>query len=135
MYVCGIYVLKIVVEWWFWGVLMLIGSLAELHAWLHSHLCFSPFEKLFLTISTTSRHLSIPGLSVELYNCFLLQSRHLSITRWINWESSCLLDSFSIAVRSIEVCSIASWHFSIDWNFLTCIVFHMFCIFLLSCHP
>ena len=47
--VFGIYVLKIVVERWFWGFIMLIGSLVELHVWLHSYLCFSPLEKLFLS--------------------------------------------------------------------------------------
>ena len=42
---------------------MLIGSLVELHAWLHSYLCFSCLEKLFLSnldsFSTLPRHLAI----------------------------------------------------------------------------
>ena len=54
--VFGIFVLKIVVERWFWEFKMLIGSLVELHAWLHSYLCFSLLEKLF---STPPWHLAI----------------------------------------------------------------------------
>ena len=46
--------LKIVVERWFWKFKMLIGSLVVLHAWLHSHLCFSLLEKLFLSFLDTS---------------------------------------------------------------------------------
>ena len=41
--------LKIVVGRCFWEFKMLIGSLVELHAWLHSYLCFSLLEKLFLS--------------------------------------------------------------------------------------
>ena len=48
-------------------------------------------------------HLSIRGLSFELFSCFLLQSRHLSIARWIDWESFYLLDSSSTDPRSIEI--------------------------------
>ena len=40
---------KIVVERYFWEFKMLFGSLIELHAWLHSYLCFSFLEKLFLS--------------------------------------------------------------------------------------
>ena len=165
---------------------MLIRSLVELHAWLHSYLCFSLIEKLFLSNLDNSSTLN---LSIELLNCFLSQSRHLLTARWINWESSWSLDSFSItsrfveirsiasqhlfdtwlfvellscflsqswqlstarwidresswpfdsfltASRSIEVGSIASRHLAIDRDPLACIVFHMFWIFLLSCHP
>ena len=42
---------------------MLIGSLVELHAWLHSYMCFSLLEKRFLSNLNTSwippRHLAI----------------------------------------------------------------------------
>ena len=39
---------------------MVFGSLVELHAWLHSCLCFSLLEKLFLkACSTPPRHLAI----------------------------------------------------------------------------
>ena len=59
--VFGIYVLQIVVERLFWELKMLMGSLVELHAWLHS--CFSLLEKLFLSnldnFSTPPRHLAI----------------------------------------------------------------------------
>ena len=60
MRVCA---LQIVVKRWFWELNMLIGSLVELHAWLHSYLCFSLLEKLFLSnldsFSTPPRHLAI----------------------------------------------------------------------------
>ena len=99
MYVCvcvfGIIVLKIVVERWFWESKMLFGSLVELHAWLHSYLCFSLLEKLFLSnldsFSTPPRHLAFLLRSSA---DFLSQSRHLSTTRWIDRELSYLLDSF-----------------------------------------
>ena len=111
-----------------------------LDLWLSSfldciHACvFLFFEKLFLSNLDSS---STPRLSIELFNCFLSQSRHLSITRSIDRESFCPLNSFLIYVRSIEVgfCSIASRHLSIHRDSLAYIVFHMFCIFLLSCHP
>ena len=47
--VLGSMCLKIVVERCFWEFKMLIGSLVVLHAWLHSYLCFSFLEKLFLS--------------------------------------------------------------------------------------
>ena len=72
--------LKIVVERWFWESKILIGSLVELHAWLHSYLFFFLLEKLFLSNLNSS---SIPSLSVELLSCFLLQSRHLSIAEFV----------------------------------------------------
>ena len=37
---------------------MVFESLVELHAWLHSCLCFSLFEKLFLKASSTPSYLS-----------------------------------------------------------------------------
>ena len=74
---------------------MLFGSLVELHIWLHSCLCFSLLWKtVFKAISTAPRHLSSPGFSIEIFSWFLLQSQHLSTTRWIDQEISCLLDSF-----------------------------------------
>ena len=86
-----IYVLKIVVERWFWEVNMVFESLVELHAWLHSCLCFSLLEKLFLKASLTpSRYLAIcraskfflivistPGGSIEKVSVPLIASRHL----------------------------------------------------------
>ena len=56
--VFGIHVLKIFVERWFWEVNMMFGSLVELHALLHSCLCFSLLEKLFLKASSTPGYLS-----------------------------------------------------------------------------
>ena len=69
------------------------------------------------------RHLSIPGLSIELFSCFLSQSRHLLIARWINRESFCPLDSSSTATSIHRACFVMdtsrhlldSW---ICWNFL-----------------
>ena len=114
--VFGIHVLKIVVERWFWEVYIVFGSLVVLHVWLHSCLCFSLLEKLFLkACSTPLRHLAICRAS-KLF--FLLQSQHLLDTWWIDRESSCLLDSFSTArlidrafVLDMVVCSSThAWH-------------------------
>ena len=60
MCVCvfGIHLLKIAVEKWFWEVNMVFGSLVELLTWLHSCLCFSLLEKLFLKVSSTPSYLS-----------------------------------------------------------------------------
>ena len=61
--VFGIIVLNIFVERWSWELKMLTGSLVELHAWLHSYLCFSLLEKWFLiyldTSSISPRHLAV----------------------------------------------------------------------------
>ena len=70
---------------------MIFGSLVVLHAWLHSYLCFSLLENPFLSNLDTSRYLAyLTRFLVD----FLSQSRHLSIARWIDRESSCSLDSF-----------------------------------------
>ena len=54
-----------------------------------------------------ARHLLDTWLSVELPSFFfLLQSRHLLDTFWIDRESSYLLDSFSMTARSIDRVSI-----------------------------
>ena len=80
---------------------MLIGSLVELYVGLHSYLCFSPLEKLFWKAgSTPPRYLAICRASQAF---FLTQSRHLLDTWWIDWESSCLLDSSSTPGGSIEL--------------------------------
>ena len=79
------------------NVVWILGWVA---VWLHSCICFSPLWKkkktIFQAISTAPRHLSIPSLSIEPSVVFLSQSRHLSITRWINRESICPLNSSSI---------------------------------------
>ena len=72
----------------FWEVKMLFGSLVELHVWLHSCLCFSFLEKLFLSNLDTSRHLAY------------LSSSSVSFNR--------NLASFSIAPRSIEKVFVSS---------------------------
>ena len=78
---------------------MVFGSLVVLYVWLHSCLCFSLLEKLFLkTCSTPPQHQAICW-AFKFF--FLSQSRHLLDTWWIDWESSYLLDSFSTA-RSID---------------------------------
>ena len=70
---------------------MVFGSLVELHAWLHSCLCFSLLEKLILKVSSTPPwHLAIyrasklflivistPGGSIEKVPIPLIASRHL----------------------------------------------------------
>ena len=82
---------------------MVFGSLVELHAWLHSSLCFSLLEKLFLKASSTPpRHLHNIWLSVELPRFFLSQSRHLLDTWWVDRESFYPLNSFSTLGGSIE---------------------------------
>ena len=98
-----IHVLKIAVEGWFWEVYMVFGSLVELLAWLHSCLCFSLLKKLFVKASSTPPwHLLDTWLSVELPSFFLLQSRHLLDTWWVDRESSYPLDSFSTPGGLIE---------------------------------
>ena len=80
---------------------MLIGSLVELYVGLHSYLCFSPLKKLFWKDgSTPPRYLAICRVSQA---CFLLQSRQLLDTWWIDWECSCLLDSLLIPGGSIKL--------------------------------
>ena len=106
-----------------WKFKMLIGSLVELHAWLHLYLCFSLLEKQFLSNLDTS---STPGNLSRFFSFSLSQSWYLLDNFSIHRESFCLLDSFSITVRSIEVCSIAARHLSISRDPLACIVFHMF---------
>ena len=91
----GIHMLKIAINRWYWKVYMVFGSLVV----LHSCLCFSLPEKLFLkACSIPSWHLAIYRAS-KLFS--LSQSRHLLDTWWIDWESSCLLDSF-LKTRSIN---------------------------------
>ena len=91
--VFGIYVLKIAVERWFWEFNMLIGSLVELYAWLHSYLCFSLLEKLFLSNLDTS---STPGCLSSSYAVSYCNFDTFSTGWWIDWESFYPLDSFSI---------------------------------------
>ena len=43
-----------IVERCFWEFKMMFGFLVELHVWLHSYLCFSLLEKLFLNNLDTS---------------------------------------------------------------------------------
>ena len=91
--------LKIFVERCFWELKMLFGSLVKLHTWLHSCLCFSPLEKLFLKswLDTSS----IDSYLSSFLSFFLSQSwQHLD-TWWIDWESFWPLDS-STSGGSIE---------------------------------
>ena len=81
-----------------------------LDRWLSSmldciHICgFLFLKNCFKVTSTAPRHLSIPNLPIELFSCFLLQSRPLSIARWINRESFYPLDSSSIATSNYRAC-------------------------------
>ena len=69
------------------------------------HICVFLFLKnCFKVTSTAPRHLLIPNLPIELFSCFLLQSRPLSIARWINRESFYPLDSSSIATSNYRAC-------------------------------
>ena len=69
------------------------------------YICVFLFLKnCFKATSIASRHLSILGLSIELFSCFLSQSRHLSIARWIDQESFCPLDSSSTATSIHRAC-------------------------------
>ena len=70
---------------------------------MHSCLCFSLLEKLFLKASSTPpQHLHNIWLFVELPSFFLSQSRHLLDTWWVNRESFCPFNSFSTPGGSIE---------------------------------
>ena len=61
-------------------------------------------KNCFKATSTDPQHLSTPGLSIELFSCFLMQSWHLLIARWIDREISCLLDSYSIYRGLLDSC-------------------------------
>ena len=91
-----IHLLKFSFKRCFWELNMLIGSLVELHVGLHSCLCFSHLEKLFLKAgSTPPQYLLDSWLSVKLSQTF----------------SYCNLACTLIPGGSIEigyVCSIAS---------------------------
>ena len=87
---------------------MVFGSLVKFYVGLHSCLCFSLLEKLLLKASLTSlRYLLdtslIPCCLSSFLSFFILQSRQLLDTLWIDRESSCLLDSFSTAGGLIEL--------------------------------
>ena len=109
------------IERLFWEIFVLIGLLVELYVGLHSYLCFSHLEKLFWkTVLTPPRYLAICRASQSF---FLMQSRHLLDTWWIDRESSYLLDSSSTPAGSIEFlllnltlcCSIPSWYLNCWW--------------------
>ena len=114
-----ILVLKIFFFWierLFWKTFVLIGSLVELYVGLHSYLCFSHLKKMFWKAgSTPPRYLAICRASQAF---FLTQSWHLLDTWWIDWESSCLLNSSSTPSGSIKLlflnitlcCSMPSWY-------------------------
>ena len=106
MCVCvfGIIVLNIFVKRWFWELKMLTRSLVELHAWLHSYLCFSLFEKRFLSYFNPS---SIPpqhlAICRDLKLCSYRNLDKSSTVRWIDRESSWTLNSFLTVGGSIEL--------------------------------
>ena len=94
---------KILIKRWFWEIIVLIGSLIELHVGLHSYLCLSFLEKLVLKkwLDTSS-----------------IPPRHLAICRDSSAVSYRFLDSSSILGGSIEkapTSSIASRHL-VDWS-------------------
>ena len=65
---------------------MLLGSLVELHVWLHSYMCFSLLEKRFLSNLNTSS----------------ISPHHLAFCRALKVFSYRNLDRFSTAGGSIE---------------------------------
>ena len=78
----------------------MIGFLVELYAWLHSNLCFSLLEKLFLSNLDTS---STPSYLSSFYAFSYRNLDRSLIARWINRENSWILDSLSTAGGSIEL--------------------------------
>ena len=85
---------------------MLFGSLVELRAWLHSYLCFSLHEKLFLKVSSTPpQHLAICRASKFF---FLSQSCQILDSWWIDRESSSTLNSWWIDRASLLVSLLSS---------------------------
>ena len=120
---------KILIERWFWEIIVLIGSLIELHVGLHSYLCFSPLKKLVLkkwldTSSIPPRHLaicrasqafsyrnpdnsSIPGGSIEKAPTSSIAPRHLvdrsSFYSW-NWffVARYLLDTSTVGDQFLD---------------------------------
>ena len=98
--------LKIDVERCFWKFKMFFGSLVVLHAWLHSYLCFSLLEKLFLSNLDTSRHLAY--LSRSLVVCYRNRDSCLD-SWWIDRENSWTLNSFSTAGGSIKILFSFCW--------------------------
>ena len=107
---------------------------------LLSHLmCFSPLEKPLFCIldSFSTEYRQIPLLSIFMG---LTLTASEQIGRSIEPKSCalCLLDTSSADSRSIEVAFfLINSRNLLDWSRypLACIVFHIFCIFLLSCHP
>ena len=79
---------------------MLTESVVELHAWLHSYLCFSLLEKRFLSYVDTS---STPGYLLSFQTFSYHNFDRSSTARWIDQESSWTFDSFSIASGSIKI--------------------------------
>ena len=78
---------------------MLIGSLVELHAWLHSYLCFSLFEKLFLSnLDSFSTPSFLSSFSTSSYR----NLDSFSTVRWIDRDFFWTLDSISTTGGSIE---------------------------------
>ena len=75
---------------------MLFGSLVELHVDCIHVYVFLFLKNCFCAILTTLWHLSILGLSIELFNFFLSQSRQLLDSSSIHRESFYLPNSCSI---------------------------------------
>ena len=100
MCVFGIHVLKIAIERCFWEVyygIWIIGWVA----------CWIAFMSVFFTSQKTAFKSWLDTSSIPCYlssflSFFLSQSRQLLDFWWINQESSCLLDSFSIVGGLIE---------------------------------
>ena len=128
MYVCvfGIYVLKIVVERWFWELKKCL-----LDPWLSCmldciHICVFPFLKNYFQAISTLGYLS--RFSTSSYR----NLDSFSTVRWINRDFFWILDSCSIDRGWLLFDSIST---PLDpsrffFSFFACIVFYMFFIFL-----
>ena len=98
---------------------MLLGSLVELHAWLHPYLCFSFLEKRFLSNPNTS----------------LISPRHLAFCRALKVFSYRNLDRFSTTSGSNEKVlgsSIASQQLVGQLSFSSCVFTLFFDSFLIA---
>ena len=111
---------------------MLIGSLVELHAWLHSYMCFSLLEKLFLSnldsFLTPPRHLAIYRVFQLLIIAILIASQQLggsidkisgpsiASRQLVDWSSFFIIFSVELFLnKSLTVASVEAfyaWHLS-----------------------
>ena len=100
----GIYVLNIFsFERCFYEIKMVFGFLVELHVWLHSYLCFSFLEKLFLnnldTSSTLLDRLRYPCMHFIFF--FVLHFKN----KLRQFSEHALIQVFLMMVKSLCTCT------------------------------